>query len=185
MIKNSKNPKLDLVYTDSKDRKWYGLKNPLADLSPARGIAGSRAERYLGLMINETEFGLALDAHRQAAKDGDLVKCFGIINDLDHRRKFITEETSVLDLACIYFFLEDEPTEDYSELHAEKKRAIWQEDKKCKDFFLRMGFALTKKFQPTTDEDLLKFMDQTRTVAEKIYQHIKTPIQRSNNSKTT
>lgn len=185
MINNSKNPKLQLVYTDAKKRKWFGLKNPISDLSPARGIAGSRAERYLGLMINEKEFGLALDAHRQAAKDGDLVKCFAIINDLDYRRKFLVEEGSVLDLAGIYFFLEDEDTEDFSESHAEKKRAIWHEDKKCRDFFLRMGFGLTKKFQSMSEEDLLKFMDQTRTVAERIYRHIPTPTQRSNNTKTT
>lgn len=184
-INNSKNPKLQLVYTDSKQRKWYGLKNPVGDLSAARGIAGSRAERYLGLMISEVELKLALDAHRIAAKEGDLVKCFAIIDDISYRAKFLTEENSVLDLANIYFFLEDEDPEELSDSISEKKRAIWQEDKKCRDFFLRMGFALTKKFQPTSDEDLLKYMDETRVVMEKLYRHIPTPIQRLNDTKIT
>jgi len=179
------NDKLQLVYTDSKNRKWYGLKNPIGDLSASRGIAGSRAERYLGLMISEVELKLALDAHRIAAKEGDLVKCFAIIDDISYRAKFLTEENSVLDLANIYFFLEDENPDELSDAISEKKRAIWQEDKKCRDFFLRMGFALTKKFQPMSDEDLLKYMEETRIVAEKIYRHIPTPIQRLNDTKTT
>jgi hypothetical protein len=185
MISNSKNPKLELVYTDSKKRKWYGLKNPIGDLSAVRGIAGGRAERYVGLMISESELELALDEQIKAFNSGDMAKAAAIAYDLKYRRKFLVEEKSVLDLAGIYFFLEDEDINDWSDHQTLKKQAIWQEDEKCRGFFLRMGFGLTKKFQNMSEGDLLKFMGEMTVVAERIYRHIPTPIQRLNNSKIT
>lgn len=184
-LTNETNPKLKLAYTDKRGNKWFGLINPLTDLSPARGIAGSRAERYVGLMISEKELDLALDEMIKSFKDMDIAKAGAIAYDLKHRRKFLVEEKSTLDLAGIYFFLNDEDPKTYSEIDAEKKRVIWEDDAECKGFFLRMGFALTKKFPNMSENDLLEFMEQTKTIAERLYQHIPTAIQRSNNMPTT
>lgn len=181
-INNSKNPKLKYVYTDKTGNKWYGYNNPLTDLSPARGIAGSRAERYIGLMISEKELELAIDAQIQAFKDLDVAKAAAITYDLQYRRKFLTEEKSTLDLAGVYFLLEDEDPKEYSETFAERKRVIWQEDEACRGFFLRMGFAITKKFPNMSENDLLKFMEETKVISDRLYRHIKTPIQRLRNT---
>lgn len=176
-IDNSKNQELIEVYEDQKKNKWYGLRNPL-EISAVRGIAAERAERFVGLMISEKELKLALEAHSEAAKKFDVVTCFAIIADLKHRLEFICEENSVLDLAGIYYYMQDENPAIPSEAIDEKKRKIWQEDSQCRAFFLHMGLALTKKFKDTPEEDLLKFMNQTREIAERIYRYIPRPTQR-------
>lgn len=184
-LSNENNPKLKLFYTDKKGNKWFGLVNPLNDLVPARGIAGSRAERYVGLMISEKELELALDEQIKAFNAMDIVKAASIAQDLKHRRKFLVEEKSTLDLAGIYFFLNDEDITTYSEIEAEKKRVIWEDDAECRGFFLHMGFNLTKKFRDMSEKDLLEFMEQARPIADRLLQHIPTAIQRLNNTSTT
>lgn len=176
-INNLENEKLEQVYKDKKGNLFFAHKNPL-EISAMRGIQGATAERYVSLMISKKEFDLAMEAFDAAQKEMDLTTCFAIVHDLKHRSKFICEANSVLDLANVYYMLQDEDPEDYSEVHADRKRKIWAEDEACRTFFLRMGMALTKQFQSTPPEDLINFMEETKVIAERIYRFISKPAMR-------
>lgn len=176
-VNNSVNPRLKFIYQDSFKNKWYGYVNPL-DVDAVRGIAAQRAERHISLMISEDELKLALDAQIQAAKDGDWLKVGAITYDLKHRTQFISEEQSILDLASIYFFLEDENPSELMDSYRLRKQKIWQDDLNCRGFFLRMGISLSEKLRNIPEADLLNFMEKTRETAERIYRHIKTPSER-------
>jgi len=171
MIDNSKNKKLKFVYEDKNKNKWYTFKNPM-DIGAIRGIAAQKAERYVAMMVTKDELKLALDAHREAAKKGDIEKCFAIIYDLRYRTEMLCEENSVLDLAHIYYFLKDEDPEDESDYYRQQKQEIWAKDTACRSFFLRLGLALTKTFSPTSEKDLLKYLSQTKEVAQRLSRHI-------------
>lgn len=177
MTDNSKNPKLQLIYTDSFKNNWYSYVNPF-DIDAIRGIAAERAERYRTLMISEDEMKLCLDAAVEAAKENDPMKVYSIIYDLRHRTQFISEENSLLDLAGIYSFLEDEDPTEIMDSYRLKKQKIWQDDVMCRGFFLRMAIRLTEQLQNTPEVDLLDFMEKTRMVADRIYRHIPKPSER-------
>lgn len=171
-IKNSENIELEKVFTDALGNNWYVHKNVL-DISPARGIAAARADRFVGLRISQHNMSQLLDVAIDGInKEQNLVQAIAILHQLKHRTEFLTEENSLLELAGIYYFLEDEDPMFPSEKHTELKRDIWSKDANCRGFFLHMGIQLTKQFSDTPEEDLQKFLRETIEIAEQVYQFI-------------
>ena len=174
MIDNSQNIKLKEVYCDALGNKWYCLTNIL-EISPARGLSAARADRYVGMKISEHNLSQLLNVAIDGLnKDQDIVQAISILHELKYRQEFLCEENSILDLAGIYYFLQDENPDFPSEAHNHKKREIWSKDEICRGFFLSMGLALTKRFSNTPEEDLLTFLksQMTQEVAERIYRFI-------------
>jgi hypothetical protein len=173
-IDNSQNISLKEVYTDALGNKWY-CHNNILEISPARGLSAARADRYVGLKISENNLkdllNVAIDGLN---KDQDIVQAISILHELKHRQEFLCEENSILDLAGIYYFLQDENPDFPSEVHNQKKREIWSKDEICRGFFLQMGLALTTKFSNTPEEDLISFLKNltTQEVADRIYKFI-------------
>lgn len=171
-IDNSKNTDLDKVYTDALGNNWYVHKNVL-DISPARGIAAARADRFVSLRLSQHNMEALLDVAIEGInKEMNFVQATAILHQLKHRCHFLTEESSLLDLAAIYYFLQDEDPLFPSDHHNTTKRDIWEKDGSCKGFFLSMGIQLTKQFSDTPEEDLEKFLRETISQAEEIYQYI-------------
>lgn len=173
MIDNSKNSALNLVHTDTMGNEWYCLENIL-DISPSRGLSAARADRYASLKISEPELKALLNKAIEGLNSNapDITQAIAILYELKHRTEFLCEENSILDLSAIYYFLKDENPDYPSEIHNRKKREIWSKDEVCRGFFLHMGLALTKQFSTIAEEDLLKFLKESLTVAERIYQFI-------------
>lgn len=170
-INNSKNPNLIAVYKDAKGNNWYSHNNVM-DISPARGISAARADRFASLKIDETNMKALLNAAIDGInKDQNLVQAVSILHEIKFRLEFLCEENSLLDLAAIYYFLEDEDPALPSEHHNKLKREIWKDDDACRSFFLHMSLGLTKAFGTTSEEDLLKFLmnSKIKEHAERIY----------------
>lgn len=171
-INNSENKNLIEVYKTSKGIKFFAHSNIL-DISPARGIAASRADRFVGLRLSQSNMEAILDnAIEGINKRQDFVNAVAILHELKQRCHYLTEESSLLDLACIYYFLEDEDPRYPSEHHNKIKRDIFESDFEANSFFLQMSLQLTKQFSSTPEEDLLKFLQESRQIAENIYQFI-------------
>ncbi len=173
MIDNSKNNALKLVHTDIMGNEWYCHENIL-DISPSRGLSAARADRYASLKISEPELKALLNKAIEGLNSNtpDITQAIAILFELKHRTEFLCEENSILDLSAIYYFLKDEDPNYPSEQHNRLKREIWSKDEVCRGFFLHMGLALTKQFSTIAEEDLLKFLKESLTVAERIYQFI-------------
>lgn len=173
MIDNSKNPKLKEVYTTKDGTKFYSFENPL-DISALRGLASDKAKRYMALNITERSLKALLTEIRTAAGQNDLMKAFSIIQDIDFRLRFLAEENSVLDLACIYFFLVDEDPDEPSETFNRKKHKIFETDLKAKAFFLRIGLSLADKYSEQQEKDTLSYLEEpeTKILSERILRYI-------------
>lgn len=174
MIDNSQNIKLKEVYTDALGNKWFAQTNIL-EISPARGLSAARADRYVGLKISEHNFSQLLNVAIDGLnKEQNISQMIAIMHELKWRQEMLCEESSILDLAGIYYFLQDENPDFPSEVHNQKKREIWAQDEICRGFFLTLGLSLTTKFSNTPEEDLLKFLNQemTKELGEKIYKFI-------------
>lgn len=171
-INNAKNPNLIQVYKSANGTKFYAHSN-LLDISPARGVAASRADRFVSLRLSQNNMEKLLDeAINGINKEQDFVKAISILHELKQRCYYLTEESSLLDLANIYYFLEDEDPRFPSEHHDKIKREIYQSDFEANGFFLQMSLQLTKQFSNTPEEDLLKFLAESKDLAENIYRFI-------------
>lgn len=171
VIDNSKNKTLAVAYTTSKGKVFYSFANPL-DLPPIRGLGAEKAKRFLDLKITERSMRELITRCKTVAGAGDLVEAFAIIQEIDYRLRFITEESSVLDLVSIYFILEDEDPEIPSEAKNREKHKIYEEDPKARAFFLRIGVAFLNQFSGKPDEDFLAYLEENKTMSERIRRFI-------------
>ena len=171
VIDNSKNTQLNLVYTDSEKNKWYSHINPL-EISPIRGLSAEKAKRFMEMKITEKSLKALILEIKVAAGQNDIVKAFSIIEEINHRLNFITEEDSILDLVLIYYFLEDENPNVPSEYHNDKKRKILIKDPKARGFFLQIGISLMKQFSSIPEENLNEYLIKTKDLADRIYRYI-------------
>lgn len=170
-IDNSKDPKLQLVYTSKNGSKFYSHIDPL-QISGLRGMAAEKAKRFMDMMLTKRTLEELLSEYKKAFNSQDIMKAASIIQEIEFRLHFLSEESSVLDLVCIYFFLEDEDPEEPSEVFNKKKHKVFEEDKACRSFFLRIGLALCKKFSPKQEEDMLTYLEENQILSERIRRYI-------------
>jgi hypothetical protein len=173
-IDNSKDPNMVMVYEDGKGNKWFSHVNVL-EISPARGVSASKADRFVSLRITEDNLKTLLDkAIDGVNKKQDFVQMASIVSEIRIRLELMSERTSLLDLAAIYYFLEDEDPVFPSNHHDKLKREIWKDDAQCASFFLHMSLALTKQFSTTSEEDLLKYLANldVQEISDRIHRFI-------------
>ncbi len=175
-IDNSKNRDMVEVYKDAKGNQWFSYVNVL-EISPARGVSASKADRFVSLRITEGNLislcDKAINGVNHPSKP-DFVGMAAIVHEIRRRLAMVCEETSLLELSSIYYFLIDEDPRFPSHHHMKLKRELWEDDEICRSFFLHMSLGLTKQFSTMSEEDLLKFLmnSQVKELAERIYQFI-------------
>lgn len=173
MVDNSKNSNLKEVFTSSNGTPFYAYIDPL-QISALRGLASDKAKRFLEMNITERSLKALIDEYKSAAKEGDVNKFHSIVYEIGYRLEFLCEETSILDLVCIYFFLQDEDPELPSESHNKRKHEIFQNDLKAKGFFLQIGLSLCKKFSEKQEKDMLDYLatPEIQNLSERIRKFI-------------
>lgn len=171
MVDNSKDTRLQVIHTAVDGTKFYSFVDPL-NIPPMRGLAAEKAKRFLDMNITERSLRDLIRQCKIEAGAGDVVKAFSIIQDIEYRLNFIAEDTSILDLACVYFMLEDEDPIQPAAIHNKKKHAIFNSDFKARDFFLRVALSIVKKFSEKPEEDILNYLEDNKTMAERIRRYI-------------
>jgi len=170
-IDNSKNPLLALVHTSKNGIEFYSYADPL-QISALRGVAAEKAKRFLDMNLTSRSLTELVKEIKREAGAGDIVKAFSIVQEIEFRQSFLCEESSILDLVCIYFFLKDENPEEPSEAFNKKKHKVFEEDAQCRGFFLKIGLALCKKFSPKQEEDMLIYLEENQILSERIRRYI-------------
>lgn len=184
MIDNSKNKDLTLAYTTSTGIKFYAFENPLS-ISPQRGIAAELAKVYLDMNITKRSLKELIKQCKIAAGAQDIVKSYSIIQEIEYRLEFLGEDTSILDLANIYFFLEDEDPEQPNEVANRAKHKIFEADQSAKIFFLKIGIALSNKFSGKPEQDILDYLEENRKMSDRIRRYIAEESQLGSTSTST
>lgn len=169
---NSKDKRLSLVYTSAKGIKFYSFTDPL-QISAVRGVAAEKAKRFIDMNITERSLKAMIKEFKNMVANQQLVEAFSIIQEIDYRLQFICEENSILDLVCLFYFLEDEDPDVPSEIDNKEKHRIFTEDVQCKAFFLRIGLMLATKFSGKPEGDLLSYLEENQVMSARINRYIK------------
>lgn len=166
-IDNSKNPNLKKAYTSGDGTVFYALVDPM-NISTLRGLSAEKALRFMEMKITEKELRAVIKKQVQAMNEGDLVTACAITKEIEYRLDFITEERSILDLVCIYYYLKDENPDVPSDEINKKKLSIILSDFEAKCFFLRTGLHLCKLLSETQEKDLLSYLRETAHLADRM-----------------
>lgn len=171
VIDNSKNPLLQFVKAGKNGEKFYSYIDPLT-ISTPRGLAALKAKRFADMNLTERSLRELIRQCKIEAGAGDVIKAFSIVQEIEIRLDFVCEESSLLDLACIYFFLEDEDPENPSDAMNRRKHSIFNSDLELKGFFLRIALSILKKSSEKPEEDLLNYIQDSQAIAERIRRYI-------------
>lgn len=180
-MSNATNESLELVYKHG-EHNFYAHKNPL-EISPIRGIAIERARRFVDMNIREKNLKELIAEIKKTAGAGDIVKAFSIVQEIEYRLNFISEETSILEFVCIYYLLDDEDPKKYNPSITEKKMKLFEDNSEMRAFFLDIGLNLIDKFTKLPEVDLKSYMAENQANADRIYRFISRNM--SKDSKTT
>lgn len=168
---NSANPDMIKVYTDTQGQSYYTYKNPL-QLPAIRTIAVERATRYANMFISESTLTQLIAEIKAAGNKQDWVKVFSIIQELEFRQKFLSEENSLLEVAQYYFLTEDENPEILNEKLLSDKIQVWKSDPAARAFFLQIALKYIQKYSDISMENLLPYLQANENNEKRIYQFI-------------
>lgn len=173
MIVSSKNPNTHLVYESlTKGTKIYALKD-LSTISAHRGNHAEKMKRFASMAITETELKRLLDkAISSVNEKQDLVQAMAIMHEIRFRTEMICEENSLLELAYTYLMIEGEDDEMINSEYLKKKKDLVEAEIDLKGFFLRWALALVNNFSQKPDVDLLSYLEETKSQAERILKFI-------------
>jgi hypothetical protein len=168
-IDNSKNTSLLVAYEDPKKKiTFYCLKDP-TQLPAMRGIAAMKAKR-MGEMKVTGEILEEIDKKIRFAINSkqDFVEAFAWWQELMFRVRLVTEESCILELVKLYYYLPDEDPEIPTEEFNKKKGEIFEQNPEIKAFFLRIGIAMMENYGMKHAEEVLSYLEETRKISERI-----------------
>lgn len=182
-INNSKDPRMVLVHEQpgKGGLRFYRFKNP-EEFPALRGLAAERAKRFAAMNLTEKELRALVKECKMKAGQQDLVTAFAIIHEIEFRLDFISEENSMLDLACLYYVLEDESPDTPSAEANTRKLAYMKNNPDARAFFLLAALQIINRYGNKSPEELLAYIEETAHLAERIKRFL--PPQPTNNSAT-
>jgi hypothetical protein len=170
-IDNSTNPNVNLVFTskmlrsDGQPYRFYANVEVL-NLSWQRGVSAMKAKRFFEMKIDEENLKALVDDACEGFNKQDYVRSARAMFEIRSRLKLIVEERSILDLICIYYFMQDEDPLFASAVKNKEKREVIDNDPEAQAFFLRIGVGLISQFTNMPETKILSYLEETKALAE-------------------
>lgn len=158
---------LEPVYETKDGYKFYCYKEPI-QVPYGRIELALLYTRYAQMCMTPERLNEFLEEILKANKKGDTNRVGALAMMMQVSEERFAEPESLKLLASVFTVLEGEPAGEYLENWQEKKFEIWENDKRCRDFFLLWAYKRFPDLIEISVADFLKNMDQQRE-AEKIY----------------
>jgi hypothetical protein len=172
VVANKDNPNVEVVFTSVKGTKIYALKDVMT-ISTFRAISAEKARRHAEFCISKGELTKLIQDMKDAVNlRKDFVELMSIVQEMEYRNNFICEENSLLDLSCIYFFLEGEDIEMPNDSFNQQKGMLAKAEFDIRSFFLQSALHLTKRFSEQQEKDLLLYLEEIKILSQKFHRHI-------------
>jgi hypothetical protein len=154
--KNDKTP-LEHIYTDKFGNKYFQLMS-IEQMSQQRAYYTEIAAIKAEMCVTKETLLIALREMRELGNKGEIVKMFGILDELEQRVEYGAEEETLMLLASVFFFDEYEDINDYVLGEQMRKMEIWKQDERAKNFFLLKAFHQTKNSINISEQDIARYL---------------------------
>lgn len=153
-----------LIYTDAAGHKWYTFKEPLK-MPPGRAVAGELAAEWANLNITPEDWDAFFAKMEEHSNKGQIVDLMVTLRTMHERRKWAFDGRALLELAKVYFLIDDEPMGWQTDKFDKLKEERWATDTPCKGFFLLRAYTLTKGFTEFSESDILGYLRAQEVLA--------------------
>jgi hypothetical protein len=169
---NKDNPNVEVVFTSAMGTIIYALKD-VTTISTFRALGAEKARRHSEFCITKDELTKLIQAMKDAVNlRKDFVELMAMVQEMEYRNNFICEENTLMDLACIYYFLEDEDMEMPSDDFNQRKAKLAKAEFDIRSFFLQSALHLTKRFSEQQEKDLPLYLEEIKLLSQKLYRFI-------------
>ena len=104
---------------------------------------------------------------KEHANRGEIVNVFAILQEIEFRLDFVGEEETLIEIASIYYLIENEP-EQLSPVFQERKKEMLRNDPEAAAFFLQRVFNVITNYSEFSNTDFLKYLTANKVNAERI-----------------
>tara|TARA_R110000868_G_C10958350_1_gene768275 strand:+ start:3848 stop:4444 length:597 start_codon:yes stop_codon:yes gene_type:complete len=147
------------VYQDKLGNEWFEYANPM-QLPAKRAIAGEVATRFAEMNLTKESLITLMAEMKKKANEGNIVDLFQLLAEIEFRLNFLGEETTLLELACCYYLINNEDETDFSDLYRTKKLEVFKVDEEAKAFFIQGAFRYTIKYSQLSETDIQDYLKQ-------------------------
>lgn len=148
--------------------KWYAFDEPLK-MVPYRALEAEFAAEWANLNFTPADLKAYIQRMRKEGNSGNIVTMFSVLDRMEERLDWACDRKSLLELAKVYFLIDDEPLEAPTKHHNALKEELWSKNADCAGFFLQQAFVLTKGFTAFSGTDI-----HTYLLAQEL-RHLRTP----------
>lgn len=150
-------------YKDTEGHVWWEFAEPLR-MPTARGVEGEFAAEWARLHVTPEDLIAYIDSMKEAGNRGMIVDMYSILDNLKVRVQAMADKRSLMELAKVYFLIDDEPIGWTTEKHAALKEQAWTMDPAARSFFLRSAFVYTHGFSDVSGIDILTYLRALETL---------------------
>jgi hypothetical protein len=183
-IDNSKNKNLLFVYRDKAGVNYYTWSDPYK-VPAIRAISGERASRYSDMYMNRKTLKLLIAEMKKAGNQNDWAKVFHIIIEMENRMEFLAEESTLLELASVYYIRQDEDPDKPSDSLLEEKIIAWKKDDGARSFFVLGALLSTGRYTPQQGRNILAYLEEIKPFEKRLQSFISTTTSKSSNRTST
>lgn len=156
------------ILVDSLGHSWYFFEEPLK-MPTARALDAEFAVEWANLNITPEDLTAYIDSMDKMGRAGNIVEMFKLLALLRERVKWACERKTLIELAKVYFVIDDEPLEACTVHHGRLKEDVWNKDTACASFFLQRAFVITRGFSAFSETDIHAYLKAQELI------HLRTP----------
>lgn len=175
-----------LVYTDKAKNKYYTFKNP-AEIPHGRWMDAQILQRYAEFCLTKEQFSMWLDRMEESInqKQPDIASLGALVKVARASEELYCEKETVLNLATVYFMMNDEDPETYMDYWQKAKREAWGKDKGAESFFLQQCVLLIPMSAEQRNSNVLRYIQKTKPVIDELNYHLTQSRKSTDGSKPT
>jgi hypothetical protein len=147
--------------------RWYEYTRP-TQLPIRRALSAEIAAKQAKMNITRETLIESIDKMVGYANKGNIVDLFTLLTEIQRRMTFCCEEATMVELASVYFLLDDENPELVEDFYKRKKLEIWKNDSELKYFFLQSLLKLTQNFTTSLAFDIREYLEENIKELEKL-----------------
>lgn len=163
---------LKFIYEDKAGNKFYEYEN-FVTLPALRSVAVEASIKQLGLCLTLDEEKRLFDEMDKAINEERFTDVVYLIKDVQYRLQYLATESTLLDLATVYFVMDGENPKAYQENWKQKKLRAWRNDPDAKDFFLSAAWQNIKSYSDISVQDIASYLTKNDKELNKIWESIR------------
>ena len=156
-------PKTELkaIFKDALGNTWYTFENPLK-IPAYRGIQAEVMINQADMCMTPKMLNTYISTIKECLNRGQIIEAFNYFSRVQERTNMLGEETTLLNLAKVFFVLEGEDPKNPKPEFDKKKEEVFQKDPNARAFFLSKAFRLMNDATEFSDNDILKYIQENR-----------------------